>query len=300
MRCRTPRWPTRCLLPVAVLTVAWCGAHLAAQQGGPPPAHLLGTFDDDYGSRHEIRADRWVHHAGLAYRIVAWHPSEQYLVAQNAADNTTDAGLWTRIDWVRLPGAAPWEWGFCLVAWQAPSRAAAAATAPADRTTPRTGCAGHPFTRMRRVAQAAPPCDAAAHRAFDYWLGQWQVQDTLGRPIARSTITSVSGGCAIAEHWQPLQSAEGRSLSWFDPQDGQWHQQWIGGDGWIARFNGGLEGGEMVLSERPSPGRAGQPVARMRWIRLAPDTVRQVLWQSRDGGATWPLAFVGVYVRRPE
>jgi hypothetical protein len=149
------------------------------------------------------------------------------------------------------------------------------------------------------AAQQPPqrPCDTQAHRAFDYWIGEWEVSDTTGRRIASSSISSVSGGCAIAEHWRPLRGSEGRSLSWFEPRDGQWHQQWVGGDGWIARFAGAVTGGTLTMTEQVHPASATQPIARMSWVRAGADTVRQLMWQSRDAGSTWTPAFVGVYVR---
>lgn len=153
--------------------------------------------------------------------------------------------------------------------------------------------------RSPLTAQQAPPppCESSAHRAFDYWVGEWVVSDTTGRPIAESSITVVSGGCAIAEHWRPRRGREGRSLSWFEPKDGQWHQQWIGGDGWVARFSGTVTDGELTLTETAHPKTPTQPIARMSWLRAGTDTVRQVMWQSKDAGATWVPAFMGVYVR---
>ena len=152
------------------------------------------------------------------------------------------------------------------------------------------------------AAQQAPQraCDTEDHRAFDYWIGEWVVSDTTGQQIAESSITSVAGGCAIAEHWRPLRGAEGRSLSWFEPKDGQWHQQWIGGNGWIARFMGTVTDGELTLTEAAHPATGTQPIARMRWARAGTDTVRQLMWQSRDAGTTWTPAFVGVYGRRTQ
>ena len=65
--------------------------------------------------------------------IVEWHVAEQYLIAQNAPDDPTAPGRWTRIDWVELDGMPPFRWGFCLTEYQAPSRDAARATPPASR-----------------------------------------------------------------------------------------------------------------------------------------------------------------------
>ena len=149
--------------------------------------------------------------------------------------------------------------------------------------------------------QPAPPpaCTADAHRALDYWISEWTVADSTGRPIAESSITRVSEGCAIAEHWRPLRGKPGRSLSWYEPRDQQWHQQWIDGSGWMARFDGNPEDGEMVLTEVAHPATPTQPISRMRYVKRPGGVVRQVLWQSKDGGATWALGFVGDYSRKP-
>lgn len=77
-------------------------------------------------------------------------PARRYLIAWNDSSNATAPGLWTRIDWIPLSGMPPYAWAFCLSAYEAPSRAAAEATAIARPDTPRTGCNGYPFSRMRR------------------------------------------------------------------------------------------------------------------------------------------------------
>ncbi|HET9065549.1 MAG TPA: hypothetical protein VFN22_07015 [Gemmatimonadales bacterium] len=141
-----------------------------------------------------------------------------------------------------------------------------------------------------------PACTSAPFRAFDYWVGEWTVTDSTGRQIAESSITSVSAGCAIHEHWRPLRGTEGHSLSWYDSRDSAWHQQWIDGGGWIARFDGGMDGAVMQLTEVPSGDR---PISRMRYEKRAGGVVRQSLWQSKDGGATWVLGFVGDYAPKP-
>jgi hypothetical protein len=115
-----------------------------------PPSELLGEFLDDYGNSFRISDTLFLQRPRARYRIVEWNVAERYLIAQNAADNPSDAGLWTRIDWMPFTGMAPYTWGFCLTAYQAPTAAAARATPAADRATPRTGCNGFPFSRMRR------------------------------------------------------------------------------------------------------------------------------------------------------
>ena len=118
---------------------------LAAQA----PAALLGTWADDYGSRHAISDTLWAHDGANRYQILRWDSGGQFLVARNAATNPGQPGRFTRIDWLRLEGMTLYIWGFCLSTWDAPSADSAARVATAQRDTPRTGCGGFPFTRLK-------------------------------------------------------------------------------------------------------------------------------------------------------
>jgi hypothetical protein len=139
--------------PYAVLIALVLASNAGSAQAVPPvapPPELLGDFVDDYGISFHISDTLFLQRPRARYRIIEWNVAGRFLIAQNAADNPSDAGLWTRIDWMPFTGMAPYAWGFCLTAYKAPSAAAARATPPADRSTPRTGCNGFPFSRMRR------------------------------------------------------------------------------------------------------------------------------------------------------
>ena len=138
------------LLMPALACLAGCALHADAPRDAPPSL-LLGDFVDDYGIGHRISADEWLQRPDTRYHVVAWHADAQYLIARNDAGNRSDAGRWTRIDWIALPGMPPWEWAFCLSAWDAPTQAEAERRDIARRDTPKTGCNGYPFSRMRRV-----------------------------------------------------------------------------------------------------------------------------------------------------
>ena len=132
----------------AILLVLLSAPLLA--QGSSPPALVLGEFVDDYGGRHTVSHEQWVQHPANRYRIVRWSPEGQYLIAQNDSSNRGAPRRWTRIDWMPLPGMPPYEWAFCFSAYDAATAAVAESSAVARRSTPRTGCNGFPFTRMRR------------------------------------------------------------------------------------------------------------------------------------------------------
>ena len=122
---------------------------------GTPPSLLLGDFKDDHGNRFTITPQAWLQHPGTRYHVVRWETEAQYLLAQNDSANASDGGLWTRIDWMEFSEMAPYHWGFCLSAYAAPTAAEAEATAIAERESPRTGCNGFPFSRMRRQGREA-------------------------------------------------------------------------------------------------------------------------------------------------
>ena len=147
--------PYRLLLLPVLLALSACAlhAHTTHAPSASPPALLLGEFVDDYGIAHRIDAQQWLQRPDTRYQVVAWHPEAQYLIARNAADNRSDPGRWTRIDWMPLPGMPPWEWAFCISAWDAKTQADAERSAIANRDAPKTGCNGYPFSRMRRAVQ---------------------------------------------------------------------------------------------------------------------------------------------------
>lgn len=113
------------------------------------PAALTGRFTDDYGSRYEISDTLWTQDDYGRYRIVEWDTVGGFLIAQNDTSNGYAPGLWSRIDWVKLDSMPPYDWGFCLSAYDVATREEARATDVVDRSNPRIGCNGYPFTRMR-------------------------------------------------------------------------------------------------------------------------------------------------------
>jgi hypothetical protein len=84
-----------------------------------------------------------------ACKDIPWDAVAQFVILQNHDSNPGEAGLWTRIDWVDLADMAPWTWAFCMSLYDAASADAAEAVTVADRSVPRTGCNGFPFSRMK-------------------------------------------------------------------------------------------------------------------------------------------------------
>lgn len=115
------------------------------------PAVFTGNFVDDYGIKYTVNDTLWQQQPGTKFHIIKWNIKEQYLLARNDDKNPGEGGLYTRIDYMQFNNMKPWLWGYCLSVYDAKTDAIAEATAKADRTHPKQGCNGFPFSRMKRV-----------------------------------------------------------------------------------------------------------------------------------------------------
>ncbi len=147
-------------MPLRAALIAILGSIALAGCAAVRPARVApfptGEFLDDYGGRHAVSASEWRQGTSARYRIIKWDATRRFLVAQNDGANPTAPNRWTRIDWVMLEGMPPWEWAFCFSAYDAPTAEAAESTAVARPDTPRTGCNGFPYSRLRRDGAAGP------------------------------------------------------------------------------------------------------------------------------------------------
>lgn len=147
----------------------------------------------------------------------------------------------------------------------------------------------------------APPCSAAEHRHFDFWVGEWTVTLPDGRTAGTNRISSILNGCVLLEEWSGAGGGEGKSFNLYDAPRKQWRQTWVDGQGSILELQGGLNpDGEMVLTgEQPVRNGSGTARNRITWTPKGPNEVRQHWEVSTDGGATWRSLFDGTYRRVP-
>lgn len=115
------------------------------------PAYMLGSFEDDYQIKYKITDTLWLQLPNTKFHIIKWNTELKYVIAKNDAHNPGDGNLYTRIDYMTFDNMEPWKWGYCLTAYNAPTDAAAEATAAADRANPKKGCGGYPFSRMKKL-----------------------------------------------------------------------------------------------------------------------------------------------------
>jgi hypothetical protein len=122
-----------------------------ACQSDQVPDFLLGRWEDDYEINYMLTSTLWTQFPNSSYQVLKWNTPGEYLIAQNASSNPSGGGLWTRIDWMKLNDMAPYEWAFCISAYEEITPYTADLVTIADRSNPKSGCNGHPFSRMKRV-----------------------------------------------------------------------------------------------------------------------------------------------------
>ncbi len=155
--------------------------------------------------------------------------------------------------------------------------------------------------------QQPPPVDCAdsAHRAFDFWVGDWHVTPTgSATVIAHSQITVTANGCAIEEDFRQTVGPgaaptdyRGRSFTVHDPATAGWQQFYIDSTGQLTHFHGTVVDGAMVLD---APGLVAGVTRRMTIAALADGSVRQWGQRSTDGGITWSEPTYDFTYRRSE
>ena len=136
-------------------------------------------------------------------------------------------------------------------------------------------------------AAKPPTCDAAEHRQFDFWIGDWDVFGPKGNRMGTNLIRPILAGCVLEENWAGAGGMNGKSYNAWSREAKRWHQTWVDDRGGMLQLDGGLVAGRMVLEGK------GQ---RITWSKLDGGRVRQLWESSTDEGKTWTVAFDGTYV----
>ena len=148
------------------------------------------------------------------------------------------------------------------------------------------------------VSAPAKPCATTEHRAFDFWIGEWDVTTPDGKPAGTNHIESVLGGCALLEHWEGQGGGAGKSLSLYVAADKAWNQTWVDAGGNRIVLIGGLEGARMVLRNAWTTPKGVRMRSELSWTPQPDGSVRQTWKQSQDDGQTYQTTFDGIYRRR--
>lgn len=139
------------------------------------------------------------------------------------------------------------------------------------------------------------PCQSAAYRQFDFWIGHWQVSTPDNTVVGHNRISAIAGGCALLEEWSGADGGSGKSLIVYQPEQSRWRQLWADSKGERSDRQGRPGLGGMVLTDPLGPGRRGRNVLRA----VSADELRQLEQTTTDGGRSWTTIFEGIYRRLP-
>ena len=146
-------------------------------------------------------------------------------------------------------------------------------------------------------AVAADACDGPAYRAFDFWLGEWNVHAPDGKLAGVNRIGREYQGCVLARAVHDRARLQRRK-----PEYLRRHAQGLAPDvgrqfGTLLLLEGGLHEGKMLLEGQTSEADGKITRQRITWTPNANGSVRQ-FWESTDASGKWSTTFDGTYTRR--
>ncbi len=151
------------------------------------------------------------------------------------------------------------------------------------------------------VTQQSPgtSCDLPEHRAFDFWLGEWDVYNPQGQQAGTNRIEKILNGCALLENWTGSRGGTGKSLNFYNRATKRWEQVWVSDRGGVTKYAGEFKDGAMRFDDGEHIEPDGKRVrSRMAFTPLDDGRVRQLIEHSSDDGKTWTVWFDGTYIPR--
>lgn len=146
------------------------------------------------------------------------------------------------------------------------------------------------------------PCCSESHRAFDFWVGDWNVYNTEDKLVGTNRIVSMQDGCVLQENWVASdQSNTGTSYNYFDGNDSTWNQLWISNTGYILKLKGNVDrSGAMILRSELLKSPKGTYYHQISWTKNKDGSVTQ-RWDilNKDGDLI-NKAFEGIYRKKQQ
>ncbi len=160
-------------------------------------------------------------------------------------------------------------------------------------------CASAPSITAAQTNEAqTSPCQADIYRAFDFWVGEWEVFGPDEQKAGESKITAEENGCLILEQWTSAQGGTGQSYNFYDPGTEKWRQIWISG-GSVIDYAGGLDDeGAMVLEGQIAYRNGAAAPFKGTWTLLDDGSVKQHFQQYNAETKEWADWFVGIYRKK--
>lgn len=162
-----------------------------------------------------------------------------------------------------------------------------------------TGDAGF-YALVTEMSRAAFPCEHdPAFAAFDFWVGDWDVELANGTYVGSNSIERAEHGCVLVENWTSASGGTGMSINYLDKVAKEWVQIWNAAGGSQIHIRGGMTDDGMLLTGTIHYVANGTTAAfRGLWTPLEDGRVRQFFEQQSAEDQTWSPWFEGFYIRK--
>jgi tetratricopeptide (TPR) repeat protein len=152
---------------------------------------------------------------------------------------------------------------------------------------------------LEQAAVAVAPClHDPRNRAFDFWIGDWDVFDTKSRDkVGESHVELSLEKCVLIENWAGKYGDTGKSFNHLDPESGKWRQYWVSSNGSVNTYEGDVQDGVMHFSGI-SRARGAAPTAVRLTFRPKPDGSVEQIGEGLSAGNDWVVNYDFTYVKR--
>ena len=139
------------------------------------------------------------------------------------------------------------------------------------------------------------PCpDDPGYRAFDFWVGDWDVYIGGAKTSAHNRITLELHGCLVHERWSG--GGQGESFNYYNAHTRHWYQNYVDEGGSTVWYEGAPTAPGVMHMEGGYANQDGSTgLARVTWTRMPDGSVHHYIERSTDGGKTWNVYFDAYY-----
>jgi len=139
-------------------------------------------------------------------------------------------------------------------------------------------------------------CCTENHKAFDFWVGEWEVTNPDGTAAGKNEIKKIQNNCMLQENWTSAKgNFTGTSNNFYNAKTKQWEQIWIDNQGGSLHLKGNRIGDQMILQSDEVKNKDGHPfIHRITWTHNVDGSVRQY-WETITNGKDISVAFDGLY-----
>lgn len=160
------------------------------------------------------------------------------------------------------------------------------------------GCRTASPTVAYEPPPSVSPCGADPnHHRLDFWLGEWDVFDSVGVRYAKQRVYAAADRCAVVAEWAGPVGDKGLGISALDGKTGEWRQVYVSNQVptragvVIRRSDPAYSGPGVRFIPLDPPASAAELQTRMTIEPSPGGRAVQLFETSGDGGLTWNVVF---------